>query len=339
MLRRSLQEAENFSYELSEAQAELTRLNQQLEDRIELESAALSKATNNLQQARVQVANSEKFSTLGELVAGVAHEINNPISCITSNIKFIREYSEQLLAHIALQQSVLESKQTTLTPSDQQKVSDYAEDIDLEYLEEDLPALIQSMATSSSRITEISKSLRTFARADTANKQTFDLHKGIDGTLLILRHRLKALGTRKAISVQKDYADFPAISCYPGQINQVFMNVIANAIDAMEEGAQPSGPPEISIQTALEDDCVIVTITDNAGGMSEAVRDRIFERQFTTKSAEKGTGLGLSIAHQIVTDTHKGTISCDSIMGVGTTFRIALPTGAAHQALPIKQSR
>ena len=285
----------------------------------------MRKATDSLQQAKVQVANSEKFSTLGELVAGVAHEINNPISCITSNIKLVHEYSEQLLAHIALQQCVLQNKNTIVASPDMLKVSDHAEEIDLDYLKEDLPALIQSMATSGSRITEISQSLRTFARADTTRKQAFNIHEGIDGTLLILRHRLKVLGARKAIAVQKAYGDFPTVSCYPGQINQVFMNVIANAIDAMDEGAKPSGPPKICIQTRLEGDFVVITITDNAGGMPETVRSRIFESQFTTKSAGKGTGLGLSIAHQIVTDTHKGRIHCDSTLGTGTTFTIMLP--------------
>ena len=326
ILRKSLKDAETYSEQLSAAKAELTQLNQQLEAKIKRESEALRKATDSLQQAKVQVANSEKFSTLGELVAGVAHEINNPISCITSNIKFVHEYSEQLLAHIALQQCVLQNKNTIVASPDMLKVSDHAEEIDLDYLKEDLPALIQSMATSGSRITEISQSLRTFARADTTRKQAFNIHEGIDGTLLILRHRLKVLGARKAIAVQKAYGDFPTVSCYPGQINQVFMNVIANAIDAMDEGAKPSGPPKICIQTRLEGDFVVITITDNAGGMPETVRSRIFESQFTTKSAGKGTGLGLSIAHQIVTDTHKGRIHCDSTLGTGTTFTIMLPT-------------
>ncbi|MEL7358701.1 MAG: ATP-binding protein [Cyanobacteria bacterium J06634_6] len=325
MLRQSLKDAEAYSAKLAEAQTELVRLNHQLEDRIEEESAALSKATDNLQQAQVQVANSEKFSTLGELVAGVAHEINNPISCITNNIRFIKEYQQQLIEHIALQQSVLLASDSTIRPSALEKVEDNAEDIDLEYIEEDFPKLVESMVTSGSRITEISQSLRTFARADTAHKQTYDLHKGLDGTLLILRHRLKAVGSRPAITVHKNYAALPEIRCYPGQINQVFMNIIANAIDATEEGEPPSGPPEIKIETKAAADSVIIVITDNAGGMPESVRNRIFESQFTTKNAEKGTGLGLSIAHQIITDSHRGEVACESKVGVGTTFRIVLP--------------
>ncbi|MEM9947753.1 MAG: ATP-binding protein [Cyanobacteria bacterium P01_D01_bin.36] len=325
MLRQSLKEAEDYGNSLAEAKGELTRLNQQLEDRIEIESAALSEATDHLQQANVRVANSEKFSTLGELVAGVAHEINNPISCITSNVKFVQEYTEQLLEHISLQNKTLINPQNNISPKHVEEIEEHAEDIDLAYIEEDLPNLIASMRTSGKRITAISQSLRTFARADTAQQQTYDLHEGIDGTLLILRHRLKALGQRKAITIHKNYGQLPPINCYPGQINQVFMNILANAIDAMEEGEKPSGPPEISIQTALTDSRAVITITDNAGGMPEHVQAHIFESQFTTKSAGKGTGLGLSIAHQIVAETHQGSITCSSSLGKGTTFQITLP--------------
>ncbi len=330
MLMQSLKEAEAYSAELAAAKAELTALNQQLSCRIESESAALSEATDSLQQAQEQAAHSEKFSTLGELVAGVAHEINNPISCITNNIKFVDSYMQQLVAHIALQQSVLSAPENTICSVDREDLEDHAEEIDLGYVTEDLPKLIESMATSGSRITMISQALRTFARADTALKQTYNLHQGIDGTLLILRHRLKAVGTRKAITIQKNYADIPTIQCYPGQINQVFMNVIANAIDAMEESTTPPASPRISIGTSMVDSQVVITIADNAGGMTDAVRDRIFERQFTTKQVGKGTGLGLSITRKIVAETHRGEISCQSKLGEGSSFRIALPVTEAN---------
>ena len=325
MLRQALNDAEASSQKLADAQVELLRLNKALEKRIEVESAALSQATDNLEQAKVQVANSEKFSTLGELIAGVAHEINNPISCIANNIRFVQEYSQQLLDHIDLQQTILRDPANNVRTTDFETIEEHAEEIDLTYIEEDLPKLIESMDTSGHRITEISQSLRTFARADTDNKQSYDLHKGLDGTLLILRHRLKADGARPAIIVDKNYAELPPISCYPGQINQVFMNIIANAIDAMEEGHAPSGPPKIHIATHTDHDTVVINITDNAGGMPESVKAHIFESQFTTKSAGKGTGLGLSIAHQIVTGTHQGSIQCQSTLGVGTTFTITLP--------------
>jgi len=339
MLRQSLKNAEAYSHKLAEAKAELITLNQQLKNRIEVESAALDEVTDSLQQAKVSVANSEKFSTLGELVAGVAHEINNPISCITSNIKFVDEYTQQLLAHIALQQSILESQKNAITPANIETVKNHAEDIELEYIEEDLPALIKSMETSGRRITEISQSLRTFARADTTQKQLYDIHEGIDGTLMILRHRTKAIGNRKAIEICKSYGELPSIYCYPGQINQVFMNIIANAIDATGEGEKTSGSPQILIESTMAPadfgQQLVVSITDNAGGMPESIRERIFENQFTTKRAGKGTGLGLSIARQIVEDTHKGKISCQATLGIGTTFRIALPIEAPVET-PLK---
>lgn len=331
ILKEALQRAETDRAQLVEAKNQLMQFNQELKNRIEVGAAALNTATDNLQQAQVQVVKSEKFSALGELVAGVAHEINNPIGCITSNVGFVAQYGEQMLAHIALQQTIIAAYSAHIAKADFEKIEDHAEDIDFEYIAEDFPKLVASMATSGDRIKAISQSLRTFARSDTQNKQAYDLHQGLDGTLLILRHRLKAVGDRPAIKVHQKYGQLPPIQCYPGQINQVFMNILANAIDAMndaaDQGATTQNPREISIATALERDQVVVTVTDNAGGMPESVRARIFERQFTTKAAGKGTGLGLSIAHQIVTETHQGRIECRSELGRGTTFQITLPIG------------
>ena len=325
VFKKALRETEAYSAKLAAAKVELTQLNQQLEDRVEIGSAALTKATDHLQQAQVQMANSEKLSMLGELVAGVAHEINNPVGCITSNMGFVEEYGQQMLAHISFQQTLIESIKAQIDPRELAAIYKHADDIELDYLTEDFPKLVESVSTSGERIKAISQSLRTFARADTTQMQPYDLHEGIEGTLLILRHRLKADGERPAIVLNKKYGDFAKINCYPGQVNQVFMNILANAIDAMEEGEKPSGPPEISIETRLVNDQVIVTISDNAGGMPEAVKARIFESQFTTKAAGKGTGLGLSIAHHIVTEGHRGRIECLTQLGVGTTFRVSLP--------------
>ncbi|MEL6604580.1 MAG: ATP-binding protein [Cyanobacteria bacterium J06614_10] len=325
MLSQSLKESEAYSAELSAAKQELTQLNQQLENRIEQRSAALNDATDSLQAAQRQVANSEKFSTLGELVAGVAHEINNPIGCITNNLKFVAEYTENLLEHVALQQTVITAAHNKVQSADIEKVEDHAEDIELEYIAEDCQKLIDSMTTSGDRITAISQSLRTFARADVTQKQAYDLHEGLDGTLLILKHRLKAVGDRPSITIDKNYGALLPIHCYPGQINQVFMNIIANAIDAMEEQDQFTIPPAIKIATTSGPDNITVYIADNAGGIPKDIQDKIFENQFTTKATGKGTGLGLAIAHQIVTEVHRGTIECLSTPGVGTTFRIILP--------------
>lgn len=301
-------------------------LNRKLESCIEVSTAVLSEASEHYQQTQLQLANSEKLSSLGELVAGVAHEINNPIGCITNNVEFVAEHAQVLLEHIACYQEVLAANRENIDPSDLTKIQQHAEEIELDFITEDFPALIESMATSGDRIQAISQSLRTFARADTTQKQTYSLHDGINSTLLILRHRLKGNGDRTAINITKQYGDIPKINCYPGQINQVFMNILANAIDAMEAGEKPSGSPAISITTASENAHIVLTITDNAGGMPAAVKSHIFESQFTTKTAGKGTGLGLSIAHKIVTEDHQGTLECCSTLGKGTTFRITLPT-------------
>lgn len=331
LLKTLRQQNEQMAVEVERrerAEAQLKASNGQLENRIEVSNDALTQATEHLQQAQDQVVKSEKLSALGELVAGVAHEINNPIGCITSNMRFVSGYTQQLLEHIHLQQTVIETSDKNNKPVEKFLVEDHAENIELDYIVEDFPKLIESMATSGDRIKAISQSLRTFARADTTQKQPYDLSQGIDGTLLILRHRLKSTGDRTEIIIHKEYAEIPRISCYPGQINQVFMNIIANAIDAVEErrdAFKTTEAPTVQITTALRDNRAVVTIADNAKGMTEAVRAQVFESQFTTKSAGKGTGLGLSIARKIVTDTHRGHIECKSQVGLGTTFTITLP--------------
>ncbi|MEL6351974.1 MAG: response regulator [Cyanobacteria bacterium J06627_28] len=304
-------------------------LNRKLESCIEVSTAVLSEASEHYHHTQRQLVKSEKLSSLGELVAGVAHEINNPIGCITNNVEFVAEHGENLLAHIAEYESMLNANIDKLDAADVERLKQHAAKIELDYIAEDFPALIESMVTSGDRIQAISQSLRTFARADTTKKQPYCLHEGIDGTLLILRHRLKCTDDREDVVVIKNYGELPNISCYPGQLNQVFMNILANAVDAVDACsglfARTAQAPTISISSTVEDGSVIVTISDNAGGMPESVRVRIFESQFTTKTAGKGTGLGLSIAHQIVTLNHQGQISCLSEQGVGTTFRIALP--------------
>ena len=311
-----------------QAEAQLKTINQQLENRVKVGTDALTQATDHLQQAQDQVVQSEKFSALGELVAGVAHEINNPVGCVTNNIVFMAEYGRGLLDHIALQRRIIASSDNLIQLADTEAIENHAEKIALDHITEDLPKLIESMATSGDRIKTISQSLCAFARADQTHKQDYDLHQGIDGTLLILRHRLRANGDRPEIIIHKHYGHLPKISCYPGQINQVFMNILANAIDALEESAQNDELSTISIETVPAGELIRIKITDNAGGMPETVRLRIFESQFTTKTAGKGTGLGLSIACKIVTENHSGQIDCTSTVGKGTTFRITLPVSA-----------
>ncbi|MBD6614422.1 hybrid sensor histidine kinase/response regulator [Komarekiella sp. 'clone 1'] len=280
--------------------------------------------TQALQQAQVQMVQQEKLSALGQLVAGVAHEINNPLSCIIGNINAVQDYTNDLLRVIDLYH------ETFSQPGG--KIEDELEAIDLEYLREDLPKLIKAMKQGGDRIQSISQSLRNFSRADNDAKHKFNLHDGIDSTLMILHHRLKANNRRPAIEVISEYSNLPEIECFPSQLNQVFMNILANAIDALDESNTGRSLKEIeadtnkiTIKTSVENNNVKISIADNGQGMSEELKSKIFDYLFTTKAVGKGTGLGLSIAHQIVSEKHGGTIKVNSVLGEGTEFVISIP--------------
>lgn len=277
-----------------------------------------------IQQAQIQVIQSEKMSSLGNLVAGVAHEVNNPLGFIKGSLSNIEEYIQDLLSYI----KCIHENHPQLAPS----VIELAQEIDLEYVCEDLPKLINSMGNATKRIKEISTSLRTFSRADTSEKIACDIHEGLDSTLLILKYRLKANEVRPEIKIFKVYDKLPMIKCYLGQLNQVFMNILANAIDAIDEESQKysfddliANPKQINIQTKLQDKNLTIYIKDNGPGISTEVQSQIFDNLFTTKEVGKGTGLGLAIARQIVEETHKGKLSCSSALGEGTEFIIELP--------------
>ncbi|MGI0495228.1 ATP-binding protein, partial [Alkalinema pantanalense CENA528] len=278
-----------------------------------------------LQQSHLQVVQSEKMASLGNLVAGVAHEINNPIGFLSGSIHNTRDYVQDLLDYLALYQHH--------HPNAAMPVQEKAEELDLEFLIEDLLKLLNSMEGAADRITNISTSLRTFSRADREHKVKANLHEGIDSTILILKYRLKANEHRPAIEVIQNYGEIPEIHCFPGQLNQVFMNILANAIDMFDEMAQQTtyseltfNPQQITIQTALPgDNTVEIRIRDNGKGMGEDVKTKIFDHLFTTKAVGKGTGLGLAIARQIVEEKHGGTVSVDSTLGQGTVFTILLP--------------
>ncbi|MFG3818707.1 ATP-binding protein [Limnothrix redekei LRLZ20PSL1] len=305
-------------------QAAISLENASLYQKAQLYAQQAQLYAQQLEQSQLQMVQSEKMASLGNLVAGVAHEINNPIGFLNGSINNGKEHVRDLLEHLALYQQHY--------PSPTSPIQDHAEDIDLEYVCEDLPQLLNSMQGATDRIKSISTSLRTFSRADTEYKVSANLHEGIDSTLLILKYRLKANANRPAIEVITNYGEIPLIDCFPGQLNQVFMNILANAIDMFDEIAQgrsfkelEAHPQQITISTTLVNDQVQITIRDNGKGMNAEVQSRIFDHLFTTKSVGKGTGLGLAIAQQIVVDKHSGSLTVESEPGQGAAFRIQLP--------------
>ncbi|MHC0065058.1 AAA family ATPase [Nostoc sp. UIC 10890] len=296
----------------------------QAESVITEKSQALGTALEDLQQAQLQIVQSEKMSALGNLVAGVAHEMNNPLGFIAVSLKQAKPTIADVVKHLKLYQESL--------PNPGDEIIYHAEEIDLDYTLEDLPKAIDAMVMACDRLKNISTSLRTFSRADKDYKVPFNIHEGIDSTILILKHRLKANEQRPAIEVITEYDNLPQVECFPGQLNQVFMNILANAIDALDESNYgrsfldiQENPHKITIQTSLKDNQVQITIADNAKGMSEEVKQKIFDHLFTTKSVGKGTGLGLAIARQIVVEKHGGLIHCNSCPGQGTEFVITIP--------------
>ncbi len=302
---------------------------------ISLENARLyqkvQQALEDLQQVQLQIVQSEKMSALGNLVAGVAHEMNNPLGFISASLKQAKPTISDISEHLKLYQASL--------PNPTEEIIDHAAEIDLDYIQEDLPKIMDAMVMACDRLKNISTSLRTFSRADKDYKVPFNIHEGIDSTILILKHRLKANEQRPAIEVVTDYGNLPQVECFPGQLNQVFMNILANAIDALEEAnngrslaENQAHPNQITIKTSLEGKQVKISIADNALGMSAEVKQQIFDHLFTTKSVGKGTGLGLAIARQIVVDKHAGLLQCNSSLGKGTEFIIQIPIAILNES-------
>ncbi|MEG4004660.1 ATP-binding protein [Microcoleus sp. Pol11C1] len=298
-------------------------------------SQRLEQTLQELQQTQSQLIQQEKMSSLGLLVAGVAHEVNNPISFIYGNIHHASAYTSDLLELVKLYQ-----KQYLHPPSE---ISEYLENIDFDFLSKDLPQLLSSMKIGADRIVQIVQSLRNFSRLDESEMKPVNIHEGIDSTLLILQSRLKATADRPPIEIVKNYGNLPLVECYAGQLNQVFMNILANAIDALESynfdrgpKAAKANPIAIAITTEYSiPDKIIVRISDNGPGMAENVKKRLFDPFFTTKPVGKGTGLGLSISYKIVVEKHKGTLRCDSTPGLGTEFSIEIPLRQeVKQAVP-----
>ena len=291
---------------------------QKSEAQLRHQTEQLERTLRELQQAQAQLVQTEKMSSLGQLVAGVAHEINNPVNFIYGNVNHAHDYTQELLGLIELYQQHY--------PTPVLAVQQEIDAIDLDFLLEDLPKSLSSMKLGAERIQTIVLALRNFSRMDEAAVKVVDIHEGIDSTLMILHSRLKASHDAPEIRIIKEYGKLPKIECYAGQLNQVFMNILANAIDALEEGSESNRPKTIRIRTeATDNQQVRICIADNGLGMTEEVRNRLFDPFFTTKAVGKGTGLGLSISYQIVVERHKGSLHCFSELGQGCEFWIEVP--------------
>lgn len=317
-LARNEQTLERWHRSRQQAEMLLSTTIQELQtsrSTLKLRSQELEQALTDLKAMQSRLLMAEKMSSLGVLVAGVAHEINNPVSFIYGNIEHMEAYTADLITLLSVYQHAY--------PGPLAAVKDCMEEIDLDFLLEDMPKTMQSMRLGAERIEQIVVSLRTFSRMDEAEHKTVDIHMGLESTLIILGHRIKETPGRPAIQITKNYGDLPLIACYAGQINQVFMNILVNAIDALHEARPPDA--EISISTTYQSGQVLIAIADNGPGIPEAVKGRIFDPFFTTKPVGKGTGMGMAISYQIVVDRHRGQLLCDSSPGKGTTFTICLP--------------
>lgn len=292
---------------------------------LEQRSIELSQTLDHLKQTQVHLVQSEKMTSLGQLIAGIAHEINNPVNFIHGNLTPAKEHIEDLMTCLQLYRECY--------PQPDPRIQAWMEKVDVEYLEADLPKVINSMKLGSDRIRQLVLSLRNFSRLDEDGCKAVDIHEGIESTLLLLQHRLRARPDHPGIQLVRNYGQLPEVECYPSQLNQVFMNLLSNAIDALEERDQQrhfdeiqANPSTITICTdLLPHQAIAIRIADNGPGIEKTVCSKLFEPFFTTKPIGKGTGLGLSISHQIVTEKHGGKISCQSTLEQGAEFVIAIP--------------
>lgn len=287
------------------------------------QAAQLAAALEELKTTHSQLVQSEKMSSLGLLIAGVAHEINNPVSFIHGNLAHLKDYTQDLLHLLELYQQHY--------PNPVAEIQQETAENDLDFLAEDLPRIMSSMSVGVERICQIVQSLRNFSRHDDSQMKPVNLHEGIDSTLLILNHRLKGNAEIPPIKIVKKYGNLPLVECFAGPLNQVFMNILSNAIDAIDDGnsrrsfqEMPDNPSQIIICTEVVGNFVEIKIADNGPGITEEVKQRIFDTFFTTKPIGKGTGMGLSISYQIIVERHKGEFYCTSELGKGTEFTIKI---------------
>lgn len=302
----------------------------QAEAKLRQQTQELENTLLQLQRTQVQLIQSEKMSSLGQLVAGIAHEINNPVNFIDANLIYTQEYFEDLL-------KLIEIYQRNFPESIEAK--EFIQEIEFDYLLEDLPSIIKSMKTGAERIAQIVLSLRTFSRLDEAELKKVDIHESIDSTLMILQNSLETQPHRAAIIITKEFGDIPLIECYAGKLNQVFLNILNNAIDALEEAIKnnqisENEYPQIRILTKLIGQNIVqISIIDNGYGIPEDNLSRLFDPFFTTKPVGKGTGLGLSMSYQIIVEQHDGQLNCISTLGEGTEFQIQIPVSCHHIAM------
>ncbi|MGB2925420.1 MAG: ATP-binding protein [Limnothrix sp.] len=328
LINQYIQERHRTEKKLRTAKSELEVSHAQIgvsEIALRHQTAELEQALQKLKKTQSTMIQSEKMSSLGHLVAGIAHEINNPVNFIHGNLKYLQDYFYDLLTIVSLYQKNY--------PQVVAEIEDYQESVELDFIQEDLPKILSSVQLGTKRIQQIVLSLRNFSRMNEADCKQVDVHEGLDSTLLILQHRLSSKSGNSNIEIIRKYGEVPLIECYGGLLNQVFMNIISNAIDALKDRQKQSLESQnskyqsrIKIRTTLRNrQYVEISIRDNAGGMPLEVQEKLFDPFFTTKPVGKGTGMGLSISHQIIVEKHKGKLLCFSTPGKGTEFVIQIP--------------